>query len=241
MRLLCSRRMNTFKLYFCSYKHVLEGFTLFERDDRRIFKDCFQQRLILYKAPMFDTFCKELLLKYEGWKYGHTHRLDFCQRFPRCTDELLKRVTKNPFNYFTNPNASYYLQPTMKDVLNQFSELAKLPKPGEGCLSPKQIAELRRWTSVHAKIVRQNTTRNFSTKDKLGTLPLNVYEASPPKEKTVDFNALLQDASTNQNNERENSRKERNVLYPQGTYVLYPQSCRSRSLQNKLLLHCETS
>ena len=69
--------------------------------------------------------------------------LDFCQRFPTCTNELLKRVTKNPFNYFTNPKASYYLQPTMKDVLIQFSELAKLAKPGKGCLSPKQIAELR--------------------------------------------------------------------------------------------------
>jgi len=47
--------------------------------------------------------------------------LDFYQLFPRCTNELLKRVTKNPFNYFTNPKASYYLQPTMKDVLIQFS------------------------------------------------------------------------------------------------------------------------
>ena len=35
--------------------------------------------------------------------------LDFCRRFPRCTNELLKRVTKNPFNYFTNPKASYYM------------------------------------------------------------------------------------------------------------------------------------
>ena len=125
----------------------------------------------------------------------------------------------------TNPKASYYLQPTMKDVLIQFSELAKLPKPGKGCLSPKQIAEPRQWASVHGKSVRQNTTRNFSTKDKAGKLLLNVYEASPPKEKTVDFNALLQDASTNQNEERENSRNKRNVLYPQGTYVLYPQTC----------------
>ena len=146
--------------------------------------------------------------------------LDFCQRFPTCTNELLKRVTKNPFNYFTNPKTSYYLQPTMKDVLIQFSELAKLAKPGKGCLSPKQIAELRQWVSVHGKSVHQNTTRNFSTKDKPGTLPLNVYEASPPKEKTEDFNALLQDASTNQNKEMENSRKEKNVLYPQGTYGL---------------------
>ena len=29
--------------------------------------------------------------------------LDFCRRFPRGTNELLKRVTKNPFNYFTSP------------------------------------------------------------------------------------------------------------------------------------------
>lgn len=106
--------------------------------------------------------------------------LDFCQHFPRCTNELLKRVTKNPFNYFTNPKASCYLQPSMKDVLIQFSELAKLPKPGKGCLAPKQIAELRQRASVHGKSVCQNTTRNFSTKDKPGTLPLNVYKASPP-------------------------------------------------------------
>lgn len=105
----------------------------------------------------------------------------------------------------------------MKDVLIQFSELAKLPKPGKGCLAPKQIAELRQWASAHGKSVRQNTTRNFSTKDKPGTLPLNVYEASPPTEKTVDFNVLLQDASTNQTKERESYSKERNILHPQGT------------------------
>ena len=149
--------------------------------------------------------------------------LDFCQRFPRCTNELLKRESKNPFNYFNNPKASYYLQPSMKDVLIQFSELVKLSKPGKGCLAPKQLAELRQWASVHRKSVRQNTTRNFSNKDKPGTLPLNFYEASPPTEKTVDFNVLLQDASTNQTKERESYRKESgNILHPQGTYVLYP-------------------
>ena len=68
--------------------------------------------------------------------------LDFCRRFPRCTNELLKRVTKNLFNYFTIPKASYYVQPSMKDVLIQFSELAKLPKPSKGSLAPKQITEL---------------------------------------------------------------------------------------------------
>ena len=77
--------------------------------------------------------------------------LDFCQRFPRCTNELLKGESKNPFNYFTNPKVSCYPQPSMTDVLFQFSELVKLPKPGKGCLAPKQLAELRQWGSVHRK------------------------------------------------------------------------------------------
>ena len=35
---------------------VFKRFTLFERDDRRSFKDCFQQRLIFYKAPLFRQY-----------------------------------------------------------------------------------------------------------------------------------------------------------------------------------------
>ena len=43
MRLLRSRRIKTFKLYFSSHERV----SLFERDDRRFCKDCFQQGLTL--------------------------------------------------------------------------------------------------------------------------------------------------------------------------------------------------
>ena len=35
--------------------------------------------------------------------------LDICLRFPRCINELLKRVTGTSYRYFTNPVASYYL------------------------------------------------------------------------------------------------------------------------------------
>ena len=117
--------------------------------------------------------------------------LDFSLRFPRCTKELLKKVTDIPFNYFTNPSATYYLQPSMKDVTVKFSELAMLPKPLKGCLAQKQLAELRQWASINGRSVRQNTTRNFSTKDKPGTLPLNVYQTSPPKERAVNSSTLL--------------------------------------------------
>ena len=111
----------------------------------------------------------------------------------------------------------------MKDILIQFLELAKLPKPGKGCLATKQIAVLRQWASIHGKSVCQKTTRNFSTKDKPGTLPINEYKASPPKEKTTDFNALLEDASTDEKKRREHSGKDRKILHTQGTCVLYPQ------------------
>ena len=55
--------------------------------------------------------------------------LDFCLRFPRCINELLKRVTGTSYRYFTNPVASYYLQPPLGDVDINFYDLAKLPKP----------------------------------------------------------------------------------------------------------------
>ena len=73
--------------------------------------------------------------------------------------------------------------------------------------------------------------KKFLNQGQAWNTTVNVYEASPSMEKTVDFNVLLQDASTNQTKERESYRKERNILHPQGTYVLYPRSCRPRSLQ----------
>ena len=148
--------------------------------------------------------------------------LDFSLRFPRCTKELLKKVTDIPFNYFTNPSATYYLQPSMKDVTVKFSELAMLPKPRKGCLAQKQLAELRQWASINGRSVRQNTTRNFSTKDKPGTLPLNVYQTSPPKEKAVNSSTLLQDESS----VHKESASSSSIIHAKGTYVAFPQSCR---------------
>ena len=56
MWLFWSRRIVTFKLYYCSNEHVFEGFSLFVGDYWRFFKNCFQQRLILYEAPMFHQY-----------------------------------------------------------------------------------------------------------------------------------------------------------------------------------------
>ena len=62
---------------------------------------------------------------------------------------------------------------------------------------------------------------------------MNVYEASPPKENTVDFTALLGESSTDGNKEREDSGQDRadiEILHPNGTFVLFPHICRPGSL-----------
>ena len=58
-------------------------------------------------------------------------------------------------------------------------------------LSKKQLDVIRQWVQHYSKSVRENTTRNFSAKDKPGTLPLNLFESAPPEQHSVDFDVLL--------------------------------------------------
>ena len=96
-------------------------------------------------------------------------------------NELLKCVTDTSYRYFTNPATSYYLQPTLGDADVNYCDLAKLPKPS--------LYELRQWAQQYGRSVRQNTTRNVSTKDKPGTLPLILYESAPPEQHSGDYGA----------------------------------------------------
>ena len=72
-------------------------------------------------------------------------KFEFCLRFPRCVKELLKRVTKTSFNYFTNPKASYYLKPKIKAVTVPSTDLAMFPKPSKGTIAQKHAGELAQW------------------------------------------------------------------------------------------------
>ena len=58
-------------------------------------------------------------------------------------------------------------------------------------LSKKQLDVIRQWVQHYSKSVRENTTSNFSAKDKPGTLPLNLFESAPPEQHSVDFDVLL--------------------------------------------------
>ena len=112
--------------------------------------------------------------------------------------------------------ASYYLQPTLNDVDINLCDLAKLQKPLSGCLSKKQLDEIRQWVQQYGKSVRQNTTRNFSTKDKPGTLPFNLYESVPPVQHSVDFDVLHKDIPVH----HQDTSTARNIVVAQSTYVV---------------------
>ena len=157
--------------------------------------------------------------------------LDICLRFPRCINELLKRVTGTSYRYFTNPVASYYLQPPLGDVDINFCDLAKLPKPLSGCLSKKQLDEIRQWVQQYGKSVRQNTPRNFSTKDNPGTLPLNLYESEPPEQHSVDFGVILNEDIPVQHQDTSTVRN----IVAQSTYVVVSRIYRPRSAPNSPL------
>ena len=111
--------------------------------------------------------------------------------------------------------SSGLLQPTLGDVDVNFCDLAKLPKHSSGCLTKKQLNELRQLTQQYCRSVRQNTTRDFSTNDKPGTLPLNLYESAPPEQHSVDFDVLLNEDIPAQ----QNTATTHNVVITQSTYV----------------------
>ena len=116
-------------------------------------------------------------------------------------------------------------------ILN-FCDLAILPQPLSGCLPKKQLDEIRQWVQQYGKSVRQNTTRNFSTKDKPGTLPLNLYETAPPEQHSVDLDVLLNEDIPVQHQDTSTAR---NIVIAQSTYVVVSLIYKPRSAPNSLL------
>ncbi|VDI76963.1 Hypothetical predicted protein [Mytilus galloprovincialis] len=113
--------------------------------------------------------------------------LQFSQRFHSCTRELLKRVTKSSFVYFTGEN-SYYHRTDNSYV--SFQEIPRMDLPVKKKLSADQMSKLRCWRSEFGQSVRQNTVRGLTTKDKPGTLPLTCYEKGDTAVKEIDVGNL---------------------------------------------------
>ena len=101
--------------------------------------------------------------------------------------EAVKRVSKWAAAYYTHPN-SYYKLPTSHVVSLPH---IKIPKPTSQKITRNEEAEMRAWAKMHGKSVRKRNVRQDNTMDKVGTLPLNLYETETVL-KPVNLNSLIQ-------------------------------------------------
>ena len=194
-----------------SVKMILEGL---EKLKDRVMRVNPSFVIHLHPHSLLTLFVENLFASMRGGNTNTPMMLDFCLRLPRCINEQLKRVTTTSFNYFTNPR--YYLEPKLGNIQVHFKELAKIPKPIASSLAKKHKDELRNWAMQDGKAVRQNTTRNFSTKDKPGTLPVNLYTQAPPDPHTVNFDILLNDEPPVDHATSAQAR----IVFPKLTYVV---------------------
>ena len=86
----------------------------------------------------------------------------------------MKRVSKWAAAYYTHPASYYKLPLTSAVTLPKIS----IPKPAVlQVLTRNEEALMRPWAKKHGKSARQRNVRQDNTKDRAGTLPLNLYES----------------------------------------------------------------
>ena len=110
--------------------------------------------------------------------------LEFAINFPSIVEEVIKRITKLPFLFYTHPK-SYYEIP--QDFI-KFEDMPSIPKPSHVPLPPQDVANLHDYKKKWLEAVRVSSVRSDTTKHKFSTLPIGLYESEPPP--NVDFNFL---------------------------------------------------
>lgn len=109
--------------------------------------------------------------------------LDFATNFPSIVEEVMKRITRLPFIFYTHPN-SYYEVP--QDFV-KFEDLPTIPKPQYVPLPSRDIVKMNDYRKKWLEAVRVATVRSETTKHRFSTL----YEVEAPGNKDVDFTSLL--------------------------------------------------
>ena len=113
--------------------------------------------------------------------------LDFAINFPTIVDEVMKRISKLPFIFYTHPK-SYYEVPI--DFV-KFEEMPTIPKPQHLSLPSHEIAKLHDYRKKWLEAVRVATVRSETSKHKFTTLPIALYETEPPQNADLDFSFFL--------------------------------------------------
>lgn len=113
---------------------------------------------------------------------------EYAQIFGSSIEEAVKRVTPWTAHYYTHPK-SYY--PVATSGYGKVIH-AEIPRPIGETISRNDEAEMRFWAKRHGKCVRQRNVRQDNTKDRAGTLPLNLYETETVLE-PLDLQTVMPD------------------------------------------------
>ena len=112
----------------------------------------------------------------------------------------MKSITELPFLFYTHPE-SYYEIP--QDFI-KFEVMPSIPKPSHVPLPPQEIAKLHDYKKKWLEAMRVSALRSDTTKQKLSTLPIGLYESEPPP--NVDFISFVlfrgRDATTQATKEK---------------------------------------
>ncbi len=110
----------------------------------------------------------------------------FAISFTSCTQEMIKRLTTKSFHYYTTNDPTYYSRPSVGFI----QDIPVMPKI-KPATKPhaKDLAKMKSWANEVGQSVRQVTVRNFSTKEKPGTLPYWVYEMQHSQPEANHFQA----------------------------------------------------
>ena len=99
---------------------------------------------------------------------------EYALTFGSSLEEAVKRVSKWAAAYYTHPASYYKLPSTSAVTLPKIS----IPKPAVlQVLTRDEEALMGWWAKKHGKSVRQRNVRQDNTKNRAGTLPLNLYES----------------------------------------------------------------
>jgi len=152
--------------------------------------------------------------------------LQFAHRFSACTREFLKQLCQCHFHYFSS-NKSYYQRSSIEV---SYKKLPTMSLPPRVKKSISEMDSLHNWRVEFGQSVRQVTVRNLSTKDKPGTLPINIYALQLPKPKLVDFTDVT---NQNESSDVEASNLADNIFIKSGSFV-YLKRCPFRLTLLKL-------
>ena len=100
--------------------------------------------------------------------------LQFCKHFGRSVMETMKSITEVGFHYYTSEEKEFY--PVPPDYI-RFNDLPKVPKPLVSEVSDTGKGKLKAWAKTNGTSVRQQSVQSMSTKDRPGTLPIEIYDS----------------------------------------------------------------